>query len=200
MLARPRAHKLRHLDVTRPAIVQSLGEHVVHLLVQGVDEADRRRGGRLIALVILEHVYEIEVVAPVRNLARPRERALADGSNGEARRQRETLLRAGKGHVHAPGVELDLGASHRGDGIHQHQHVGILLAHHRRDLLNGIHHAGRGFVEGEGQHVVVAFAQRRIDHLRREAVPHLDLQAVDRHAVPLRHLEPTLGERAADCD
>jgi hypothetical protein len=62
-----------------------------------------------------------------------------------------SALRAGEGEIELPGVGLDRAAAHRGNGVHEEQHVVELPAHggERFHVLQhtggrlGVHHGDR---------------------------------------------------------
>src|SRR5581483_5138131 len=114
------------LFVTGVAVFQTfLVDHVVELLVGGVQQRDVRRGGRI---VLQEHFLkfdEVEVVAAIRNLFGAFQRPIRDGSEGQPRRERHRLLGRSQQYVQAQAVEVDLVAAENADRIDQDQRIRV---------------------------------------------------------------------------
>ena len=85
-LRRPRLDGREHRVVAGPAVLDPLGEDVVELDVEGVEERERRRRRGLLLLAERLDVDEVEVETAELLLFGPRERPLGDREDREARR------------------------------------------------------------------------------------------------------------------
>lgn len=132
---RPVVRGVAHLNVPLPAIFQPFGGNRIQLCVGGVHQRDGRRGRRVVLLRQRFDFDEVEVVAAVLNLLGAFQHAITARGEGDARRQRERLLRGGQREVDAPLVGAELRAE-TADRVHEQQRV-VVLAHDLRDRGSG---------------------------------------------------------------
>ena len=168
-----------------------------HLRPQGEEVADRRSGHRQVAVEEPLQPDEIEVVALADALPRPFQGPRRDGADGEARRQRQTLLHRGQADVDPVLVDVDRHPSERGHGVDEERHV-TMATHRLADLAKGVGDARGRLVVHQGDGVVTARRQHVGDRLGGHRSAPLDVQRVGLETAGQRDLVEPLGEGAAD--
>ena len=139
----------------------------VALIVQAHDVRNAGRHERLVLLGRLGPLDEVEVVALGRNALGLLDGPLADGGDGEPRRQAERLLHGGEPNVPAELVEVDRLADHAADGVDEDQHVRVLGLHHLADIVDRVHQAGAGLVVDQRDGRVLAAGELGVDQFGR---------------------------------
>ena len=124
------------------------------------------RGRRVVLDRVLLVLDEVEVVAAIGHGLGPLERALADGADRKAGRQREALLHTGQDHVQAPLVVLDLDAGHARNRIDQDDDLRIFRPHQLGDVGDRADDAGGGLVHRQTEGVEAAVGQGCVHELR----------------------------------
>ena len=181
-------------DVLEPLLLED-GER----LAQPVEQRQSRRVGEIAGRVCPHLVAEIEIGLAALGVLHRRERLLARADEAEARRQHETLLRAGDGEVDAPLVEAEIDARDRAHAVdieHGRMLGGVERAAHGSDVAGD---AGGGLVMDD-EHALdlvgLVGAQRLLDALGVGAGAPLLLLHDHLEPMPLGELDPQMAELA----
>ncbi len=169
-LARP-ADALMPGKARRQALLQNLPQADV----ERKHQVDRRGAkiGRLAGFVGLHHrqpVVPVGIVAAHGRLAvlQRGQGARPSHQQRQPRRHTNRLLRGREGHIHAPGVHIQVFARQRADTVHDHQRAVTLTQ--RCQAAHIGQHTGRGIHLGDGHHLEAAALQGLL-HSGQRGVP-----------------------------
>ena len=174
----------------------ALGENVVELRLQRVDQRNAWRAGRHVLLLVFGEFHEVEIVAAIAHRFGAFHGALGDGEQRETRRERKGFLAAGQQDIDAEFIHRNRQGGKGRNGIHD-QHDLREFTNDGGDFLERVQNAAGGFVVNERDGVETALGELFAHLLRPDRLTPLDLQSLGLLAAALGDIEPLVGKRTA---
>ena len=174
----PFDRSLLHSQMSLPSVLDALLGYSSQLDVESIQKG-QRRGGRSLVLHQLRHEsVKGEVPATARGILRSIHHRLGRHPECQSRWQRQGLLGSGEYEVDPPFVGSRLQPGDPGNRVDEQQRL-LALIDHRRNGLQVLECAGRGFGMRNGHRVISPGGESVGDLFRRVDVSPGDLPCVD---------------------